>query len=337
MSTQAKTLSASAASAAAAGDETIAQAVSQGITMVIPTRNRAHTLRLVAPSWYEQEGVRQIIFVSDEGTDETPLLVHGLASRYPHVHTLLLRNTQRLGASRSRNVGVEHADHEFVLFCDDDEYLQAGYARTCLDKLLALRAGAVSGRRVYMQSGETREQALARFGSGMRRGAAFRPLLCEYVNGAIFRGDLEMPFTNAIILTRRSLLQRYPFDGYYARGNGYREETDYQMNLFVNGHRIFVTNEVHSLHLPLNEVRTGGQRTQAFKRMYWSIHYTRYFFGKYWTAYARRQGLRTPRWAALAAFAAFAVYRETLRPPAYQLAMWGLGLRARLRTQASLG
>jgi glycosyltransferase involved in cell wall biosynthesis len=234
---------------------------------------------------------------------------------------LLLRNAQRRGASQSRNIGAQACSNEYVLFCDDDEYLEPGYARTCLAKLVRLGAAAVSGRRVYMQVGESAGEALRRFGTGLRTSVPFHPVLCEIVNGARFEGDRRQPITNAVILTRRSDLMDFPFDAEYARGNGYREESDYQMNLFVHGHDIWVTNDCHSLHLPMSQVRTGGQRTQAWRRIYWSIHYTRYFFGKYYEAYAARLQLRTPRALALAAFAVFCVYRELVRPPLHALAM----------------
>jgi glycosyltransferase involved in cell wall biosynthesis len=304
------------------------------ISMVIPTRNRAHTLRLVAPSYFAQEMVSEIIFVSDAGDDDSEAVLLDIARHYPDVTFRFLRNETRQGASQSRNIGIAESSHPFVLFCDDDEYLEAGYASVCLKKLLAYRAAAVSGRRVYMQTGETQQQALQRFGTGMRATQPFRPVLCEYVNGARFAGDIKLPFTNAIILTRRELLVQYPFDGYYARGNGYREETDYQMNLFVNGHDIYVTNDVHSVHLPMSQVRTGGQRTSKLKRLYWSIYYTRYFFGKYYREYAERMNIHTPAWLALIAFSIFAVYRDTVRPPLYAVAMMILRQRAQPRPAA---
>jgi glycosyltransferase involved in cell wall biosynthesis len=305
------------------------------ISLVVPTRNRAHTLRLVAPSYFEQELVNELIFVDDCGDDDTHEVLTEIAARHPDKSLRVIRNAERMGASQARNVGVAHSHNEYVLFCDDDEYLEAGYARTCLEKLRAHDLGAISGRRVYMQPGETQRDALRRFQHGVWRGKPFRPVLCEYVNGAIFEGDVFLPFTNAIILTKKELLQRFPFDGYYARGNGYREETDYQMNLFVNGYRICVTNECHSLHLPLSQVRVGGQRTSASKRVYWSIFYTRYFFDKYYDRYAEKQGLHTPRWAALSAFAAFTIYRETLRVPLYATANWAITQYRRRRSAAT--
>ncbi len=300
------------------------------ITLIVPTRNRAHTLRLVAPSYFAQDDVTELIFVSDAGDDDTPAVVAEIAQQFPQKTLRMLRNETRLGASQSRNVGVAASTNDIILFCDDDEYLEAGYAKVLLKKLQASNLGAISGRNIYMQPGETMPEALARFGNGMRVTKPFRPLICEYTNGAKYSGDLAIPITNAIILTRKSLLLRFPFDDYYARGNGYREESDYQMNLFVNGFEIRVTNDCHSFALPLSQVRTGGQRTSLHKRVYWSVHYTRYFFGKYYERYAQRLGLRSPRWFALFLFSIFAAYRETLRPLLHAGATRFLGRRVRL-------
>jgi glycosyltransferase involved in cell wall biosynthesis len=297
------------------------------ITLIVPTRNRAHTLRLVAPSYFAQDGVNELIFVSDAGDDDTPAVISEIARQFPDKVSRMLRNETRLGASQSRNVGVAASTNDFILFCDDDEYLEAGYAQILLKKLQALNAGAVSGRRIYLRPGESKANALQRFGTGIGTSKTFRPLICEYVNGAKFTGDTAIPITNAIILTKKSLLLQFPFDNYYARGNGYREETDFQMNLFVHGFDIHVTNDCHSFHLPLSEVRTGGQRTRPLKRLYWSIFYTHYFFGKYYERYARRVGLRSPRWVALLGFTIFAVYRETLRPILHGMAMHVLARR----------
>lgn len=299
------------------------------ISLVVPTRNRAHTLRLVAPSYFAQDDVTEIIFVIDAGEDETPQLLEQIAADHPEVRVKILQQAQRQGAAQSRNNGVAASRNDFILFCDDDEYLEPGYARVCLAKLQSPGVGAVSGRRVYMEGGETPAQARHRFGHGLRPGKAFRPLICEYVNGARYDGDLKLPLTNAVILTRKQLLQRFPYDPYYARGNGYREESDFQMNLYVHGYDVVVTNDCHSIHLAPAQVRSGGQRTQMFRRIYWSIYYTHYFYGKYYARYAARFGLLAPRWLAEAAFAVFAVYRETLRPPLYALAQWGWRQRRR--------
>ncbi|MBV9829470.1 MAG: glycosyltransferase family 2 protein [Alphaproteobacteria bacterium] len=297
------------------------------VTMVVPTRNRAHTLRLVAESFYVQDLVDEIIYVDDAGEDTTPQLLDELTDRFPDVHTVIMRNDTRLGAAECRNRGAAVARNGYILFCDDDEMLEPGYARTCLRKLMLSGAGAVSGRRVYMRNGETPDAALRRFGSGIRSGPPYRALLCEHVTGARFSGDIEVPFANAVIITPTALVRQYGFDPAYARGNGYREETDYQMNLFVSGHRILMTAEVHSIHLSPAQVRTGGQRVNRWRRLYWTIFYTAYFYRKYWDRYRTRLGIRMPRRLAVAWFAVFATYREMLRPTLYRMVFAVMRLR----------
>src|SRR4029077_11644732 len=86
------------------------------ITLIVPTRNRAHTLRLVAPSYFAQDGISELIFVSDAGDDATPAVLGGIARQFPDKALKMLRNENRLGASQSRNVGVAASTNEFVLF-----------------------------------------------------------------------------------------------------------------------------------------------------------------------------------------------------------------------------
>ena len=230
----------------------------QVITLIVPTRNRAHTLRLVASSYYELEGVSEIIVVCDAGDDDTASVIDDVSKAYPQIVTKFMRNATRLGAAGARNAGVAEASNEYILFCDDDEYLEPLYAVTCLRKLLEYDAGAVSGRNIYMLENETRQEAVTRFGYGMRRAKPFNYLIGESVNGALYRGDVSLPYTHAIILTKREYLLEEPFDPFYAKGNGYREESDFQMRLFLKGKGIYSTNEVHAIHLPPSKVRTGG-------------------------------------------------------------------------------
>lgn len=291
------------------------------ISIVVPTRNRAYTLRKVLPSYFDQQGVDEIVIVDDAGTDDTAATFKTAGQDHPGVRQTFVALSERGGASNARQVGASHARNDFVLFCDDDEYLEPGYAAECLRLLLERDAGVVSGRRVYMRSGETRGQALERFGNGMRRGRPFDFGLCEIVNGAKFSGVISAPLTNSNILTRKDLVARYGFDSHYRTGNGYREESDYQMNLFVHGWPILTTNDVHSIHLPMGEVRSGGQRTYRARKFLWSVRYNAYFLDKYYLAYRGIVGLRQPLWAAKARSTIYFAWRNFMRPYLYDVAM----------------
>src|SRR6267154_3229017 len=66
--------------------------------------------------------------LSDAGDDDTAAVTAEIARQYPQKISRILRNESRLGAPQSRNVGIGANTNDIILFCDDDEYLEAGYA-----------------------------------------------------------------------------------------------------------------------------------------------------------------------------------------------------------------
>lgn len=282
--------------------------------MVVATRNRAHTLKKVAPSFFAQELVAEIVFVDDCSDDDTVQALTDLSKNYPSVKFKIISNQRRMGQGQSRNIGIAATTSDYVLFCDDDEYMEQGYAKICLDKFKQYNAGVVSGRRIYLRAGETQEDALKRFGNGLTNLPPYYKIICEYTNSAKFSGDLKTPLVNSIMLTSKEILTKFPFDSYYFQGNGYREESDFHMNLFVNGYDNYKTNDCHTFHLPLSEVKTGGQRVNLAKRIYWSNRYNSYFFDKYYNRYAPKIGLSAPKIFAKIIFFIFSVYKEICRP-----------------------
>jgi glycosyltransferase involved in cell wall biosynthesis len=284
------------------------------ISLVVPSRNRAHTIRIVGESLYRQRKVTEIIFVLDASTDDSEAVIAGLAGSFPAIRTVVLRNETRKGAPYNRIKGYRAASNDFIAFTDDDTYLEPGYLETCLNKLLASGAAFVSGRLITKLPHQTFDQAIAAFGNGTLEGPLLMPVTCELRHDARFTGDVRIPFTVPIGVTRRELLERFSYDPFYCRGNGYREETDFQMNAFVNGYEMLVTNDTHCVELSRWENRSGGQRMSRVAQFYWSIYYTNYFFGKYYQRYATRLGLRTGRRLALARFAMHQFYALFIRP-----------------------
>jgi glycosyltransferase involved in cell wall biosynthesis len=290
------------------------------ITLIVPTRNRAHTLRLVGDSFYRQELVSEIIFVDDGGSDDTAGVVDELARRHPHIATKLLKNPQRRGASASRIRGYKAAANDYIMYSDDDIYLEPNYAAVCLTKMKATRAAIVSGRIVRARADQTPQQAIAAFGCGTSARPPFRYAVCEFRGEARFTGDIELPLTGPVILTTKALLETFGYDPYYSRGNGYREESDYQMSVFVNGLTVLVTNDTHCVELSRRISSTGGQRASRFACLYYSVLYNAYFYGKYYDRYAERVGLRMGRRTATVLFAFYQLHALFVRPIGYRLA-----------------
>lgn len=285
------------------------------ISLVVPTYNRAYTLKQVIDTFYQQADVNEIIIIDDAGVDETGILVKEFAARHKtRIHTVYLRNDERKGAAYSRMKGVRVALNEYILFCDDDNFLGPHYARTCRRKIDELGASIVSGRHFYRLPGELLEDAIKRFGSGLRRQRPFDTLCFRVNTQALFAGDFEIPFTHGIFLTRKSLLMRYELDAFYSKGNGFREESDVQVRAFLDGHRVLVTNDAHAIHLHNSEVKSGGQRVQRLQRYYWTVYYTRYFYKKYFRGMKARLNIPYSAGVAITLFAVVEFYMFFVRP-----------------------
>ena len=260
------------------------------ISIIIPTFNRGYTLSQVLDSYYGQKFVHELIIVDDGGSDNTADIVDEFSRKYPQIKTVYLRNEKRRGAPYSRRRGLLAASAEFILFSDDDEFLEENYTEVCLEKLKSSRADIVSGRHFSRDRGENVAGAIARFQTGEIDKPPF-DFRFFYINiDARFQGDIELPFTHAIFLARKELLLKYDIDTFYSRGNGFREESDIQAKIYVHGGKIIMTNDTHCVHMHDLEKKSGGQRVGRFAYVFWSVYYTSYFFKKYYNPIMARQG-----------------------------------------------
>lgn len=260
------------------------------VSIVTPTFNRAYALSLVLDSFYQQKFVRELVVVDDGGSDHTAAVVDKFSREYPLIKTVYLRNETRQGAPYARRRGLQAAGGEFVLFCDDDDFLEENYTEVCLERLEKMQADIVSGRHFYRNRGESIKSAIARFQRNGRNVPPF-DFRTFYINeDARLKGDVELPFTHANFLVRRKLLLSCDIDTFYSRGNGFREESDVQAKIHVNGGKIIMTNDTHSVHMHPSEVQSGGQRVGRFAKLFWSLYYTSYFLKKYYKPIMERQG-----------------------------------------------
>jgi glycosyltransferase involved in cell wall biosynthesis len=285
------------------------------ITLIVPTFNRAYALDQVLHTFYSQESVSEIIFIDDCSTDNTHEVVQKFSKLHENtIRTQYFKNEENQGASFGRKLGYQKASNEFVMYCDDDEFLGPRYAVVCLEKLEELEADVVSGRHFYRTPGEEFEKSIERFKDGLEESKVFDSIRFQIRTDAIHREDVEVPFTHAIFLTKKSLLEKYSFDTFYSKGNGFREESDFQMNLFCNGGKIIVTNDVHCVHMHLSEVKSGGQRVNRLLRFYWTLYYTNYFFNKYFNKVKKKLSINYPISIAKILYFLVTFYTFFLRP-----------------------
>lgn len=284
------------------------------VSLIVPTYNRGYALIQVLDTFYNQKHLREIVFVDDGSTDETATVIESFKAKYPQVSTVYLKNHHRSGASFSRARGVEASTSEYILFCDDDEFLEDNYTEVCLNKLRTRVADIVSGRHLYRNVGENLKDAIKRFDRGLKGTEVFGKVRFKVYTDARFEGDIEIPFTHGIFMTTKTLLATYGIDPYYSKGNGFREESDFQMNAFLNGAKIVMTNDTHCVHMNMKEVRTGGQRVNRFKRYWYNVYYTNYFLKKYFNQVRKKLNLPYKFPTAIMLYALAEFYDFFIRP-----------------------
>lgn len=273
------------------------QVGSLAISAVIPTRNRASALQKALPSILSQEHVKEVIVVDDASHDETKQVIEHFSKIHPKIALVYQKNAQRKGAPYGRNLGVSLASSPLILFCDDDILLESSYTKVLIEKLVKDEAVAIaSGRLVQMEPGESKQDALKRFGNGDKTiSKLFSLSTFSFVKEAAFTGDVDLPLTHSVILTYADLLRTYPYDEFYAKGNGFREESDAQVQMFLAGYKILMTNDTHALHMHPKDVPKGGQRSCHLERIYYSIRNTNYFYRKYFPKLKKKLGIPYPR------------------------------------------
>lgn len=251
------------------------------VSVIIPTYNRAYTIRKVLPSYYEQNNVEEVIVVDDAGSDRTREVVEEISAQHPSIKTIYIRNKSREGASAARKTGLDAASSEFVFFGEDDAFLDEEHISTLREFIVASGATVVSGRIVYLLPGESASSADTRIehlADSARPYVDIRRLALDHVSKV--NQMAIVPFTHALILARRVEILMRDFDPYYAKGNGFREETDFQITAAGRNGSIAVTEECRCYHFARQDVPLGGQRVHRLSRYYWAVRYTNYFVGK---------------------------------------------------------
>lgn len=263
-----------------------------------------------------QRPVSEIILVDDAGTDD---LENGLNSDFDEEfgsgRLRIIRHEQRRGAAAARITGYRAAQGEYILFGEDDAWLDPDYVQILLAKLHADPSlGLVAGRIIYLLPSEAIDDARRRFGNGSKGVKYFDAGRIAYRLDAYYDSDMNVPFTHALFMTRKSLLEKIGYDPYYSGGNGFREETDFQVGALTSGHPIMITPDTRCYHMSKRDVPSGGQSTSRIRQFYWNTYYTRYFLKKYHSGLAKMGLVSSSFTMANLNFYFLEFYRLFLRP-----------------------
>lgn len=94
-------------------------------SIIIPTYNSESTIERAIESIFHQKNINssdfEVIVVDDKSEDDTNRIIKSLRSKYKFKFKRLLINSG--GPSKPRNIGINMAKGEFIMFLDSDDWL----------------------------------------------------------------------------------------------------------------------------------------------------------------------------------------------------------------------
>jgi glycosyltransferase involved in cell wall biosynthesis len=127
--------------------------MTEGVSIVIPTRDRADIVLGTVRLTLGQRGVElEVVVVDDGSSDGTAEALEALGD--PRV--VVLRNDSGRGVANARNRGIERASHPWVAFLDDDDRWSPDKLRVQLDLARAEDADFVYTAGLAVAAGDGR-------------------------------------------------------------------------------------------------------------------------------------------------------------------------------------
>ena len=94
-------------------------------SVIIPVYNAENTLRRCLDSLVQQSYEDyEILLVNDGSADQSGQICESYAKEYPQIRFFQKENG---GVSTARNMGLDHASGEYILFVDSDDYVSNDY------------------------------------------------------------------------------------------------------------------------------------------------------------------------------------------------------------------
>lgn len=241
------------------------------VEVVIPSRNRAELLLRVLPSYIREACVARVIIV-DDGSDslQLTLLRKGLLEYGPRVH--LIESPRPQGQQASRKRGIAEVKTPWMLFGEDDVWLQMGYVDRLLQEAVLTRAAIVAGRLINKALPTFDSEAqLNDTGENAKASDVFVRRLFSARFDVRFEAPIDAPYLHTIALIQVAVFSRVTFDESY-RGNAHREETDFYLSCNAAGFKVMLSPNALCYHLRCKQNAAGGHRGKGV-RLWWAEYW----------------------------------------------------------------
>jgi len=241
------------------------------IAVLIPSYDRPQILKMTLRSWLKANFVDKVFVVAQASSSDILKKYEEIINRYNKndqiVYKLVLK---KLGSVKARNALLEMASMyscNYVVMADDDYLLPDKNSLVIMARKLDLdnKFGAIGGKVVVINRRRTDPDFFLNLPMNL---ADLLSRLSGYIFLDIKHGPRFSEFLPPFFMIKRSILNNLRYDEIMSAPTGFREESDFQLQIKRLGYRLLYDPEVYVIHLTIEE---GGNRPKISmgERMYW--------------------------------------------------------------------
>jgi len=241
-----------------------------GIAVLIPSYDRPEMLGITLRSWLEANSVDKVFIMGEASSRDILKKYEEIINKYNKDGRIIYKLAhKRLGSVKARNALLEMAlEHgcKYIVMADDDYLLSDKNSLVIMARRLDLdnRCGAIGGKVAV-----SRRRSDPDFFLNLPMNLAdLMSRFTGYVFLDIRHGPRFCEFLPPFFMIRRDVLDKLRYDEIFDTPTGFREESDFQLQIKRSGYRLIYDPRVYVIHLAAEE---GGNRPKMSmrKRMYW--------------------------------------------------------------------
>lgn len=107
------------------------------VSVIVATYRRSDRLEVALQSLVQQSySPIEVLVVDDNGNEKWNTIVRNIVAGIENINIRYIANAENLGAAKTRNVGIEAANGEYITFLDDDDIYLKHKVKTQLYNML---------------------------------------------------------------------------------------------------------------------------------------------------------------------------------------------------------
>lgn len=104
------------------------------VTIIIPVYNAGANIEHCIQSILKQTSRDfKVLLINDGSTDDSLIRITEYANRYPDIFKVLTH--ENMGVVETRHRGIKEADTEYIMFMDNDDFIDNDYVEVLLNEI----------------------------------------------------------------------------------------------------------------------------------------------------------------------------------------------------------